>query len=325
MRAAIYETYGAPEVVHLGEMPKPVPKDNEVLVRIRATTVSSGDWRARSLHLPAGFGFLGRLVFGITRPRQPVLGTELAGVVEAVGSKVTGFQPGDAVFGFAGFAMGCHAEYRCLPADGRIALKPVQLSFEQAAALSFGGMTVLDIFRRGNVKAGERVLVNGASGAVGSAAVQIAKHFGAHVTGVCSGENMDRVKALGADVVIDYRQEDFAAAEDAYDIIVDCAGTSPFSRVRRTLKEHGRLLVVLGGIDGLFGAFATRSDTRRIIAGPASETVADFRALAKLAENGAFTPMIDAVFPFERIVEAHRRVDSGRKRGSVVVSLPAAA
>jgi NADPH:quinone reductase-like Zn-dependent oxidoreductase len=322
MRAAIYDTYGAPDVVHLGEMPKPVPQENEVLVRIRATTVSSGDWRARSLELPPGFGVLGRLVFGVRRPRQPILGTEFAGVVEAVGSKVTEFRPGDAVFGFAGGAMGCHAEYRVMPADGRIALKPVQLSFEEAAALSFGGMTALDVFRRGKLKAGERVLVNGASGAVGSAAVQIARHLGAHVTAVCSGPNMAQVKALGAHEVIDYRAQDFAAARNAYDVIVDCAGTAPFARVKHTLREHGRLLVVLGGFGALLTApFDTMGNTRRIVAGPSAERVEDFRVLAELAEQGAFKPMIDDVFPFERIVDAHRRVDSGRKRGSVVVTV----
>jgi NADPH:quinone reductase-like Zn-dependent oxidoreductase len=326
MKAAIYEAYGSPEVVHLGEVPKPVPTENEVLVRVRATTVSSGDWRARSLEMPPGFSALGRLVFGIKRPRQPILGTELAGVVEAVGSKVRAFRPDDAVFGFAGGAMGCHAEYRCLPADGRIALKPVQLSFEEAAALSFGGMTALDVFRRGNLKAGERVLINGASGAVGSAAVQIAKHLGAHVTGVCSRENAERVKALGADAVIDYRVQDFATARNAYDVIVDCAGTAPFGRVRHALKEHGRLLVVLGGFGALLTApFATMGNTRKIVSGPAAERVEDFKVLAELAEQGAFTPMIDEVFPLERIVEAHRRVDSGRKRGSVVVTMPLAA
>lgn len=324
MRAAIYDTYGGPEVVSLTEVPKPVPQDNEVLVRIRATTVSSGDWRARSLHLPPGFGLLGRLVFGIRRPRQPILGTELAGVVEAVGSKVTKFQPGDAVFAFAGSPMGCHAEYRCLPEDGRIALKPVQLSFEEAAALSFGGMTVLDFFRRGTVRPGERVLVNGASGAVGSAAVQIARYMGAHVTGVCSGVNVARVSALGADEVIDYREQDFAAVHAAYDVVVDCAGTAPFGRVRHALRECGRLLVVLGGfVDLLTGPLAAFGSSRKIVAGPAAERVEDFRVLARLAEEGAFRPMIDEVFPFDRIVEAHRRVDSGRKRGSVVVAVSA--
>jgi NADPH:quinone reductase-like Zn-dependent oxidoreductase len=325
MKAAIYENYGPPEVVHLRQVPKPVPADDEVLVRIRATTVSSGDWRARSLEMPPGFGLLGRLVMGMRGPRRRILGTELAGTIEAVGRNVTSFRPGDHVFGFPGGAMGSHAEYRCLPAEGRIALKPASLTFEQAAALSFGGMTALDFFRRGRLKAGERVLVNGASGAVGSAAVQIARHLGAHVTAVCGSANAARVKGLGADVVIDYRVEDFAAARGAYDIIVDCAGNAPYSRVRNALREHGRLLVVLGGLGAMFAPLATLGGSHKVVSGPAAERVEDFKALARLAADGVFKPLIDEVFPFERIVDAHRRVDSGHKRGSVVVALPAAA
>jgi NADPH:quinone reductase-like Zn-dependent oxidoreductase len=326
MKAAVYERYGGPEVVELRDIAKPVPKPNEVMIRVHATTVSSGDWRARSLEMPPGFGLLGRLVFGVSRPRQPVLGTELSGVVEKVGSEVTAFAVGDEVIAFPGGAMGCHAEYRCLPQDGAIARKPEGLSFADAAALSFGGMTALDFLRRGGVTGGETALVNGASGAVGVAFVQLLKNAGSHVTAVCSGANAERMLALGADVVIDYTKEDFVERGASYDIIVDTAGTAPYARVKNILRERGRLLVVMGSFGDLIMApFATRGTTKKIIAGPAAERPEDMRTLVGLAAVGKFRPLIDEVYPLERIVEAHRRVDSGRKRGSVVITMPMAA
>jgi NADPH:quinone reductase-like Zn-dependent oxidoreductase len=197
---------------------------------------------------------MGRLVFGISRPRQPILGTEFAGDVETVGEQVTRFKVGDAVFGFSGGALGCYAEYRCMPADGRIAPKPASLSYDEAAALCFGGSTALSFFRRGKVQRGERVLINGASGAVGVAAVQLAKHLGAHVTGVCSGGNVALVRSLGADEIIDYTQHDFATTGAAYDVIMDTAGTAPYSRIKHCLREGGRLLQVLGGLADLLKA-----------------------------------------------------------------------
>jgi NADPH:quinone reductase-like Zn-dependent oxidoreductase len=322
----MYDRYGGPEVVEVRDMPKPVPKEGEVLIRVLATTVSSGDWRARSLIMPAGFGPLGPLVFGISRPRQPVLGTELAGVVEEVGASVTTFKPGDEVIAFAGAAMGCHAEYRTMPADGAIALKPSNLSFADAATLSFGGMTALQFLRRSGVKAGESVLVNGASGAVGVAFVQLLKNAGARVTAVCSGANADSVLAIGADAVIDYTKFDFTVGSERYDMIVDTAGTAPYARVKNILKEQGRLLQVLGRLGDLVtGPFATMGTSKKIIAGPAAGRPEDIRTLARLAAAGKLRPMIDEVFPLERIVEAHRRVDSGHKRGSVVITMPMAA
>lgn len=326
MKAAVYHRYGGPEVVEIGELPKPAPKANEVLIRVVATTVSSGDWRARSLSMPAGFNLIGPLVFGISRPRQPVLGTELAGVIEEVGASVTTFRPGDEVIAFTGAAMGCHAEYRTMPADGAIVLKPANLSFADAATLSFGGMTALQFLRRSQVKAGESVLVNGASGAVGVAFVQILKHAGARVTAVCGGDNASRMLALGADAVIDYTRFDFTAGSERYDVIVDTAGTAPFARVKGILKENGRLLRVLGSIaDLVTGPFATMGSTKRIVAGPAPGRKDDLRTLAELAATGNLRALIDSTFPLQRIVEAHRRVDSGHKRGSVVVTMPIAA
>lgn len=322
MKAAVYERYGPPEVVELKEVPKPTPKANEVLIRTHATTVSSGDWRVRSLELPAGFGLLGRLMFGVSKPRQPILGTELAGVIESVGSDVQNFRVGDQVFAAAGAGMGCHAEYRCMPADGAVVLKPANLTFDEAAAMSFGGTTALNFFRRGKLQRGESVLVNGASGSVGTAAVQLAKHFGADVTGVCGAANAELVRSLGATRVIDYSREDFTQNGETYDIIIDTAGTAPYSRSKASLNKGGRLLLVLGGLPDLLRApWVSMTSSKKIIAGPATVRVEDLRFLAELAQAGEFRPVIDRRFPFELIAEAHRHVDTGHKRGNVVVTM----
>ena len=322
MKAIVYTKYGPPDVLQLKEVAKPTPKDNEVLIKIHATTVTSGDWRARSLDVPFGFGLISRLVFGISGPRQPILGTELAGEVESVGKNVSKFKVGDQVFAFSGARMGCHAEYKCMPEDGAVALKPAKLTYDEAAAISFGGTTVLDFFRRGNLQSGEKVLVNGASGGVGTAAVQIAKHFGAVVTGVCSTANIELVRSLGANHVIDYTKEDFTKNGEAYDVIVDTAGTAPFSRSKVSLKERGRLLLVLGRLpDMLQIPWVSMTSSKKIIAGPAAEHAEDLHFLAKLAEMGEFKPVIDRRYPFEQIAEAHSYVDTGRKKGNVVITL----
>ncbi|MEX2154234.1 MAG: NAD(P)-dependent alcohol dehydrogenase [Gemmatimonadaceae bacterium] len=304
------------------DVPKPTPKDKEVLIKTRATTVTSGDWRVRSLTVPTGFGLMARLALGISRPRQPILGTELAGVVESIGKDVSRFKVGDEVFAFAGTAMGCHAEYRCMPENGRVALKPANLSCEEAAGLCFGGSTALDFFRRGKLRRGERVLVNGASGGVGTAAVQLAKHFGADVTAVCGPANVELVRSLGANQAIDYTKEDFTKNGETYDVILDTAGTARFFRSKGSLSDRGRLLVVLGGLpDLLMVPWASMTSSKRIVAGPAAERVEDLPVLAKLAAAGEFKPVIDRRYPFEQMVEAHRYVDSGRKRGNIVITL----
>jgi NADPH:quinone reductase-like Zn-dependent oxidoreductase len=322
MRAIVYEKYGGPDVLSIKELETPSPERDEILVKIHATTVTTGDFRARSLTMPAGFGWMGRLFFGISKPRQPILGTELAGTVVSGGKDVTKFQAGDEVFAFPGAKMGCHAEYRCLRETSPIAKKPKNISFEQAAALCFGGTTALDFFRRGKLKKGEKVLVNGASGGVGSAAVQLARHFGAEVTGVCSTRNLELVRALGAKHVVDYTTDDFTKNGEKYDVIVDIAGTAPFSRSKRSLTAEGRLLLVLGDLGDLLGApWVSLSTKQRVIAGPAAERAEDLAFLAQLAEAGELEPVIDQVFPFEQIALAHERVDTGHKRGSVVVKL----
>jgi NADPH:quinone reductase-like Zn-dependent oxidoreductase len=328
MRAYTYDRFGPPEVLALKEVPKPVPGDHEVLVRIRATTVTAGDWRVRSLEVPRGFGLLSRLALGLSGPRQPILGSELSGEIEAVGKAVTRFRVGDPVFGFTGMRLGCHAEYRCLPEEGHgrkdeaVALKPANLGFEEAAALSFGGTTALSFFRKAKLKRGENVLVVGASGGVGTAAVQLARHFGASVTGVCSTANLELVRSIGADRVIDYTREDFTRSGERYDVIVDTAGTAPFSRCKGSLAEGGRLLVVLGSLPEVLRApVVSLTSTKRIIGGVVSWGVEDLRFLASLAEAGHYRPVIDRRYTFAEMVEAHRHVDAGHKRGNVVVSV----
>ena len=323
MKAAVYARYGAADVVSIKEIGKPVPKAGEVLIRIRATTVSSADWRVRSLAMPPGFALLARPALGLLGPRKPVLGTELSGDVEAVGANVTAYKPGDAVIAFPGGSFGCHAEYRTMPETRAIAHKPANLSYEEAAALSFGGMTALDFLKnKGNIQRGDKVLIVGASGAVGSAAVQLARHFGANVTGVCSAANRDLVLSIGARRVIDYAREDFSQNGETYDIILDATGTAPFARSKASLKNNGRLLLVLSNLPALLQSpwIALTSD-KRVFAGPASESPRDIAVLRELVEQSAFKPVIDRVYPMDQIVEAHRRVDTGRKTGSVVITV----
>jgi len=322
MRAAVHERYGPPEVVALRDVPTPTPQPGQILIRTVATTVTAGDWRVRSLDVPAGFGLVSRLAFGITGPRQRILGMEIAGEVAAVGSGVTRFAVGDQVFAYDGFRMGCHAEFKCIDQDGPVEPLPANLDHGEAAALSFGGTTALDFFRRGNLAHGERVLVVGASGGVGTAAVQIAKHQGAHVTGVCSTANVDLVRSLGADAVVDYTHQDALAGGEAWDVILDAAGTAPYRRSKAALRKGGRLLLVLGDLPGMLQAPGVSLLGRhRVVAGPASAKPADLRVLAALAVAGELRPVIDRRYPFEQIVDAHRYVDAGHKRGNVVVDV----
>jgi NADPH:quinone reductase-like Zn-dependent oxidoreductase len=318
MKAWVCGGYGGPEMLALVDRPKPVPKDNEVLVRICATTVSSGDMRLRSGKFPRGFNLIGRLIFGINSPRQPVLGTDFAGIVEAVGRRVTTFQPGDAVMGFPGGGMRCHAQYRTMAVTGPLAHKPANLDFGEAASLMFGGTTALHFLRKANLAAGETVLVIGASGAVGSAIVQLAKHRGATVTGVTSTGNIDMVHRLGATSVIDYTKDDFVAASTKYDIIADTVGASSFAACQPVLNENGRYLAIAGTLSDML---ARSSGTKRSIAGPAAERAEDVVELARLAGSGVLRPVIDRIHDFSQLPEAHAHVETGRKRGSVVVSV----
>lgn len=315
MLAWVCTRYGGTDVLRLRTLPRPVPGPRDVLVRVLAASVSSADMRVRTQKLPRGFGLLGRLAFGITRPRQPVLGTDVAGVVEAVGRAVTGFAPGDAVVGVAGVAMGGHAEYYLLPGTRPLVHKPARLSFVDAACLPFGGLAALHFLNKANLRAGESLLVIGAAGAVGSAMVQLARYRGAHVTAVCSGGNV----ALGAQAVIDYTEEDFTQDPQQWDVVADTVGASSFAACLPRLTEHGRYLAVAGS---LAQVLARPRGTRRSIAGPAAERPEDLQTLMDLAQAGVLRPVLDCAYPFADLPAAHAYVETGRKRGTVVVALP---
>ncbi|XXF79686.1 NAD(P)-dependent alcohol dehydrogenase [Myxococcaceae bacterium GXIMD 01537] len=324
MKAAVYRQYGPPDVVRIEELARPEPKANEVLIKIRASTVSAGDWRVRSLKLPEGFGVFGRPVFGLFGPRKTILGTELAGEVEAVGSAVRKFKVGDAVFAFPGIGLGCHAEYRTMPEDGRLLHMPAGVGFEEAAAISFGGSTALHFLRDlGKVAPGEDVLIIGASGAVGSAAVQLAKHFGARVTGVTSTPNLELVRELGADRVVDYTRTPVLEGPEKYDVIFDTVGTTSFSTSESALKDGGRLLLAAATLRQLLAASwpSSKAGSKKAIAGTTPERVEYLRELKALVEAGRYKPLIGRTYPLARIAEAHAYAESGRKRGSVVISM----
>jgi NADPH:quinone reductase-like Zn-dependent oxidoreductase len=319
MKAAVCGRYGPPEVVQITDVSTPVPADDELLVKGGATTVNSGDARVRALRVPRGLRLPMRLKLGLTKPKQPVLGFEMAGQVEAVGRAVTRFQPGDRVVVSRGFDFGCHAESVTVAEQGAVATIPGNLSDEDAVALCFGGTTALTFFRLGKLAPGETLLINGASGAVGTMAVQLAKHLGAVVTGVCSGANADLVRGLGADHVIDYTTDDFTRNGQRYDVIMDNHGNAPYSRVKGSLNPGGRFLMVIGGLGQMLAA-SWQKATISASAGDSSMTADGYRTLMSLAEEGALKPVIDSVRPFTQIVEAHRRVDGGHKVGSVVLT-----
>lgn len=323
MRAAVYRRYGPPNVVAIEEVATPSPGDDDVLVKVRATTVTSGDARMRAFRMPRGFGLPGRLGLGIFAPRNTVLGMDFAGDVAAVGRNVTAFKVGDAVFGAAGR---CHAEYVVVRHTGSIALKPAGVSYDEAAAAPFGGVTALVFLKDwAGVRAGDSVLVIGASGAVGSAAVQIARDAGAAVTGVCSAANADLVRSLGARRTIDYARADFAQSGETYDIIMDTVGVVSFASAEGSLKAGGRFLALVTTLSELLflPAWTKLTGTKRAIAGVAVAGGEKIRALAQLLEAGRFKPVIGARYPLERIAEAHAAVDTGHKRGNVVVTVGA--
>lgn len=322
MKAVVCEKYGPPEVLKLKDVDKPTQRDNEVLVRIKATTVTQADIRVRGFRVPPSFWVPARLALGITKPKKPVLGTELAGVIEDVGKDVRNFKVGDQVFALLGHEFGCYAEFRCVPEDGIIALKSVNLSFEEAAAIPMGGLTALHFLRKGNVGRGQKILVYGASGSVGTYAVQLAKHFGAEVTGVCSTANMDLVRSLGADEVIDYTKKDFSREGGIYDVVFDAVGKSSLSASMRSLKKGGYLLQVVGtpgmNVRMRWAAMTTGNKT---VGGVTAERAEGLVFLRELADSGKIKPVIDRTFPLEQIVEAHRYVDRGHKKGNVVIKV----
>jgi len=309
MKAIVCTNYGSPDVLELREVDRPVPRDNEVLIKVRATTCHIGDVKVRSFNVPFWQMIPFRLFLGILRPKRSILGMELAGDVEAVGKNVKRFEVGDPVIVSAGFVFGAHAEYICLPEDatavknGLVAIKPNNMSYEEAAAgVASGGLTALSVLRKANIKKGQKVLIYGASGSVGVFAVQLAKHFGAEVTGVCSAANLEMVKSIGADEVIDYQAEDFTASGASYDVVFDAVDKLPASRGTKALGPNGRYFNV------------NKHSSARI-------GTDDLLFLVDLVEAGEMKTVIDRRFPLEEMVEAHRYVEKGHKKGHVVITV----
>jgi len=313
MRAAVFQRYGPPEVVRVAEVPRPEPRAHEVLVRVEAVAVTSADARIRGARFPPGFGFLARLVFGVVRPRRRILGSCFSGVVESVGSGVDDFAPGDEVCGMTGTRLGAHAQYLTVAAK-RIARKPPEVFHEDAAGLLFGGTTALFFLRdKASVGPGVTVLVNGASGAVGTNAVQLAKHLGATVTGVTSSGNAELVTKLGADHIIDYAQDGLSTVEERFDVVFDTVGNLSIGSGRRLLNTDGVLILAVAGLGDTIRARG------KVVAGAAPERVEDFAFLLQLAVEGEITAVLDSVYDLDEVADAHRRVDSGHKRGNVIV------
>ncbi|TFD28380.1 NAD(P)-dependent alcohol dehydrogenase [Cryobacterium cryoconiti] len=322
MRAAVYRRFGPPEVVQIEEVPKPQPRPGEVLVKVYASTVSAADYRSRSRNVPKGLGLPTALALGVFRPRRRVLGMDVAGVVEAVGSGVTSFGPGDEVIAMLGSRFGGHAEYVCIPQDGVITAKPRNMTFTDAVTLVFGGTTAQAFFSRAAITPGSTVLVNGASGAVGTAAVQLARQLGARVTGVCSGANRELVTALGADRVIDYTTTDFLFEGQTYNVIMDCVGNAPFERAAARITPGGALLLVISDLRGLLlAAWHTRTSGKLVAAGNIANTAESLAVLVGLAESGRFQAVIDRTYDLADVAAAHRYVDDGHKRGNVVLRI----
>lgn len=327
MKAIVYNEYGPADVLHLAQVAKPTPKDNEVLIKIHAATVTAGDCNARGFtFVPPGFGFLARLMFGLRRPTQPILGCELAGEIEAVGKAVTQFQKGDQVWGTLREKSGAYAEYICLPENARLVKKTVAITFEQAASVPFGGTTALYFLRDvAKLQPGQKILIIGASGGTGVYAVQLAKYYGAQVTGVCSTTNLGLVRSLGADQVVDYTKQDLTQNGETYDVILDMVpGESAFARYQVSLKPNGLYLAGAGGLKAFVQmAWSSLTGGKKVIAGMAPDRREDLVFLNELLEAGKIKPVIDRRYPLEQTADAHRYVDTGRKRGSVVITITA--
>lgn len=323
MKAVIYEKYGSPDVLKLAEVEKPTPKDNELLIKVAATTVTAGDIRMRSFTVPLSYWLPARIYLGFRKPKRAVLGMELAGEVEAVGKAVKQFKQGDQVFASTfEHGLGAYAEYKCLPETGLVALKPANSTWEEATAIPIGGRTALYFLREANIQPGQKVLIYGASGSVGTFAVQLAKLFGAEVTGVCSTTNLELVKSLGAAKVIDYTQEDFARNGETYDVIFDTVGKSSYSDCLRSLKKDGFYLQAIAAPGmSIRMRWTSMTSSQKTVGGGPPPKSEDMIFLKELVEAGKLKPVIDRCYPLEQIAEAHRYVDKGHKKGNVVITI----
>ena len=326
MKAIVWTNYGPPDVLQLKEVEKPTPKEDEVLIRIYATTVTAGDCVQRSLKLPFWYRLPMRAYVGLKRPeRITILGMDLAGEIEAAGKDVKRFKNGDHVFGSSGLGFGANAEYICLPEEpeeGALAIKPANMTFEEAAAVPVGGLEALCFLRQGNVQSGQKVLIYGAGGTIGTFAVQLARYFGAEVTGVESTGKLDMLRSIGADQVIDYTQEDFTKSGQTYDFILDVVGKSSFSGSVRSLKQNGRYLIANPGLSQMVrGRWTSKTSSEKVIFGPAYPKTEDLLFLKELIEAGKIKSVIDRRYPLEQTAEAHRYVETGRKKGNVVITV----
>lgn len=330
MKAIVYTEYGSPDVLRLEEMEKPNPKDNEIQVRVHATSVNYGDIVTRNFknislkqfNMPALFLLPTKIAFGLSKPKNTILGSEFSGVIETVGKDVKKFNPGDQVFAYTGMKMRANAEYICVSENGMVGIKPDNMSHEEAACVPYGGIMALGHLRKINLQRGQKILINGASGGIGSIAVQMAKHYGAEVTGVCSSLRMEYVKALGADNVIDYTKEDFTENGETYDVIYDILGRSSFTKCKKSLGENGRYLLAsfkTGKILQMLGTSIVGK--KKVICAMASEKQADIEVLRKMVESGYIKTIIDKTYPLEKAAEAHRYIEEGNKKGHVVISI----
>jgi NADPH:quinone reductase-like Zn-dependent oxidoreductase len=322
MKAIVYKRYGSPDVLQLKEIEKPIPKENEILVKVKATTVTVADIRSRSFTVPPAFWLPARITLGFKQPKKEILGMELAGVVESVGKDVKRFKEGDQVFAASLAGFGAYAEYKCLPEDGPVTIKPSNITFEEAAAIPIGARTALFFLRKTNIERGQKVLVYGASGSVGSYAVQLAKYLGAEVTGVCSTSNLELVKSLGADKVIDYTKEDFSSNSETYDVIFEAVNKSSFTDCMKLLKKDGTYINVTEPLPSARMIWTQLTTSKKLILSRNSpETPEALNFLKELVENGSVKVVIDRNYTLEEIVEAHRYVEQGHKKGNVVITV----
>jgi 2-desacetyl-2-hydroxyethyl bacteriochlorophyllide A dehydrogenase len=317
MKAITYQQYGSPEVLQLKDVEKPMPKNNEILLKIKATAVNSGDIRLRKAD-----PFAVRFLFGLMKPKINILGSVFSGEVESIGKDVTLFKVGDQVFGHTDMRFGAYAEYICLPEDGSLALKPANISHNEAAVIPFGGVTALHFIKKAAIKPGQKVLVVGASGAVGSAAVQLAKSYGANVTAVCSTANIALVKSLGADKVIDYTKEDFTQNGETYDVIFDAVNTISVSRSIKSLNKNGIMILSAAEMpEMLQGLWISKTSNKKVLTGVISHKAADIVFLKELIEAGKFKPVIDRTYPLTQMAEAHAYVEKGHKKGNIIINI----